>query len=782
MKIEKKVKTSTYLRKLAKTAAATAALGNVLAAFWVGQVSAQEASGRLDTLIEEVVVTARKREEGLQDSPISISAFTGESLETRGITNIVDISGITPNLTYQNNPATGGSSSVATVYIRGVGQRDFLGTIDNGVGFYIDDVYIARTVGATVDLIELDRIEVLRGPQGTLFGRNNVGGAVSLHSKDPGQEFGGHVSASVGTDGLFKVRGSVDVPLSDTLLSSFTAVRGTQDGYVDRPAGGDLGDDDLTAFRGKLLWNPTDTVEVSFGFDYSSEDENGPAFQLVDVDEVGEFGNGFPGFYNNVTQGPTCNFGGPFGPFNPDPICYNDQYVGEVNQGTAPTFSETDVFGFNLNVEWDITDNLLLRSITGYRDLDAEFARDADASPNLIVHFFDDFQAEQFSQEFQLLGSSFDNKLDWILGFYYFDEDVFNQNILEFAIANFDSQNTITSESLAVFAQGTYHVNDRLDVTVGIRYTDEEKTFDPNQVVVSSNIGIPPGVPILPFGENSLDTKEPSPMVNVAYNFNDDLLVYGTYSEAFRSGGFVQRIFPPRPDVVDFEPEFVKSYEAGFKYAKQDGTLSLNGAVFFMDYDDIQVRVPQGVAQVEQNVGEAEITGVELELKWQPAPSWFIEAGIGYTDAEFTEIDIDISSIPLNPDGTLTADLDNPFSVIQLDNEFDHVPEFSANASVSKEFSWQSGAYLIVRLSGNYHSGFFNDPLNLPQIETPDVTILDLTASWTSPDERWGVNAGIKNLTDQEFLASGNFNPTIGVIENIFDRGIQWYLAGSINF
>ena len=491
------------------------------------QVFAQEEpnESRLSNLLEEVVVTARKREEGLQDAPLSISAFSGESLEVHGITNIVDVGGITPNLTYQNNPATSGSSSVATVYVRGIGQRDFLGTIDNVVGFYIDDVYIARTVGAVVDLLELDRVEVLRGPQGTLFGRNNVGGAIALHSKAPSQELGGYVSGTVGTDGLFKVRASLNAPISDNLLSRFTVAVNEQDGYVERPAGGDLGDDDLTAIRGNFLWTPSETVEVKLGFDYSSEEENGPAFQLVDVDEVGEFGNGFPGFFNNVTAAASCNFA-EFGPFNTsNPACYNDQFVGDVNLGTAPTFSDTDVFGFSLGVTWDISENLTLKSITGYRDLDAQFARDADASPLEVVHFFDDFQSEQFSQEFQLLGSSFDNKLDWIVGLYYFDEDVFNQNVLGFAIANFDSQNDITSESTAVFAQGTYHVTDQLDVTVGVRYTDEEKTFDPTQIVVNSNIGIPPGVPILPFGVNTFETDETTPLINIAYNVNDSLLV-----------------------------------------------------------------------------------------------------------------------------------------------------------------------------------------------------------------------------------------------------------------
>jgi iron complex outermembrane receptor protein len=735
----------------------------------------------MSALVEEVIVTARKREESLQDAPLSVSAFSGESLEARGFTNIAEVGSITPNLTYQSNPGAGGSSSVATVYIRGVGQRDFLGTIDNGVGFYIDDVYIARTVGATVDLLDVERIEVLRGPQGTLFGRNNVGGAIALYTKKPTDTFGGYIAGTVGTDNQQKIRGSVNVPVTDTLWSNFSAMWSEQDGYVDRPAGGDLGDNDVTAVRTNVLWLASDTLEITFSADYSTEDENGPAFQLVDVDEVGQWGNGFPGFYNNVTAGATCGYA-EWGPFRPHPDCYNDQWVNDDNLGTAPTYSETDVWGTKLGVEWEISDTLTFKSITAYRDLDSKFARDADASPITIVHFYDKFTSEQFTQEFQLLGTAFNDKVDWITGLYYFDEDGYNQNVLDFAIANFDSKNDFTSTSAAAFAQGTYHATDKLHLTLGLRYTDEEKKFDPDQRVISSNIGIPPDTLILPLGENKIDAQETTPMVNIAYDVRDSLMVYGTYSEGFRSGGFVQRIFPPRPDVVDFDTETVYSYELGFKYTNEDGTLSLNGAVFYMDYDDIQVRVPAGVAQVEQNVGEAEISGAELELKWQLGATWFIEAGVGYTDAEYTDIDIDVSSIPTNPDGSLTVDLDDPFAVIQEGNEFDHVPEWSANASVSKEFDLDNAGFLLVRFSGSYHSSYFNEPLNLPQVKTPSEDIWDIAAIWTSPTERYSVNAGVKNLTDEEYRTTGYFNPTIGTIENIFDRGRQWYVTGRYNY
>lgn len=755
-----------------KASAISCLIATTTMSSWTWSQQDQADSGSLSSLLEEVVVTARKREESLQDAPLSVSAFSGDSLAIRGITNLAEVGSLTPNMTFQNNPQAGGSSSVATVYIRGVGQRDFLGTIDNGVGFYIDDVYIARTVGAIIDLVDVERVEILRGPQGTLFGRNNVGGAVALHSKRPAEQFGGKLKLSIGTDSQVIAQATVDVPLSDTFRTKFSVQSNTRDGYVERPAGGDLGDDDVLSFRTGMSWDVSDSLQVRLNADYSKEEENGPAFFLADVDVVGQFGNGFPGFYNNVTAGASCAF--PGGIASTDPICYNTQWVGETNQGTAPTYSDTEVWGVSLSAQWQLSDTLTFESTTAYRDLDSQFARDADASPITLAHFFDDFQSEQFSQEFQLLGSS--DKLDWIVGLYYFDEEGFNQNILNFAIANFDSRNIFETKSAAIFGQGTAHITDQLDLTIGVRYTDEEKTFDPNQVVLSSNIGIPPGVLILPLGENKADAEEFSPLLNVAYRINDGMMVYASYSEAFRSGGFVQRIFPPQPAVSSFEPEYVSSYEVGFKLESEGGAFSLNGALFYMDYEDIQVRVPSGVAQIERNVGEASIEGVELELKWQPAAGWFVEASVGYTDAEFDAIVIDTAGLP---DISI---IDNPFSTIQEGNEFDHVPERSASASVTKAIEMAEKGSLVARLGVSYQSGYFNEPLNLPQVATPSTDIWNANMIWTAANDNLTVNLGVKNLTDEKYLTTGYFNTSIGTIEHIKDRGRTWSLSGTYSF
>lgn len=759
--------------------------------------SDQSEGSSLSTLLEEVVVTARKREENLQDTPIAITAFTGDSLDVRGINSISEIGQITPNMNYQNNPVAGGSSSVATVYIRGIGQRDFLGTIDNGVGFYIDDVIVARTVGAVIDLIDIDRVEILRGPQGTLFGRNNVGGAVKIHTRKPADEFGGYVDAQVGTDSLYRLKGSVDLPLSDTLKSRFSALYGSQDGYVDRPAGGDLGDQDVVAFRGALLFEPNDDLSIELSAEYSKEDDNGPAFILHDAGELAP--GGFPGFYNNVLQPGTCAY--PGGLSSTDPLCYNSQYVSRItNFGTAPTFSETETWGLRLSLEWGLSDNLNLKSITAFRDLDSQFARDADASPNTVVHFFDDFQSEQFSQEIQLHATLADGKVDWINGLYYFKEDGDNLNLLEFAIANFQSGSGFETQSEAIFSQATIHLTDRLDLTLGGRYTKEEKTFDPQQIVGPNFIGIPytnaagncvlqdepanlgagmPGlivnlppaacpVLILPLGENQRETSEFTPMANVAFQLSDAMMLYATYSEGFRSGGFVQRVFPPLSVVPDFGPEFVDSYELGFKYANPDGGLVLNAAAFFTDYTDIQVRTerPGFVGELEDNIGDAEIKGLELELLWQPSATTAIELAYGYTDAEYTAIRVEP---PLA-------------STVTLADEFDHVPEQTISAAFSNEIKLNAGGRILWRVDASHTTEYANDPDNSAAIFTPDVTLLNASVRWLSSDDAYAITLGGKNLTDKQYVQSGYLNEAIGHTERIYDRGIEWYLTGRVNF
>lgn len=756
---------------------------------------AQGQSGsRIGAIEGTIIVTARKREEDVQDTPIAISAFSGESLEARGVTTIDEIGGITPNVNYQNNPAIGGSSSVSTVYIRGIGQRDFLGTIDNGSGFYIDDVIVARTVGAVVDLLDIDRVEVLRGPQGTLNGRNNVGGAIKIHTRKPDYNGGGYVDVSYGTDNYLSAKGTINAPLGSTAAMSVSGLYKRQDGYVERPAGGDLGNAEVYAVRAALLWEPTDSLEVNIGATYSNESDNGPAFTLLQTGA--NLPGSFAGFYNNLNAGsPDC--AGPGGITSANPICYNDgNYVSmDTNFGTAPTFSDTEVFMANLDVRYELAPGVSIRSITGYRDLDAQFARDADASPLTVVHFFDDFTSEQFSQELQFNAELFGGAVDLVIGGYYFDEDGENINLLEFAIAEFRSGSAFGTESLAAYSQATWHITDRLDLTVGGRYTDEEKTFFPDQIVGPNFLGIPytdangdcvlqnraglgPAAPItsvpaaacpvrqLPNELNSRNDAEFTPMVNLAYQATDDLLIYANYSEGFRSGGFAQRIFPPLPVAPDFGPEFVSSYEAGFKLQVEG--LTLNTAVYHTDYTDIQVAAerPGFVGLFEDNIGDAKITGFEAEAIVQPADGLIIEMSYGYTDARYTAIRIEPGLI----------------SSVQLDDTFDHVPEHNFSAAINKEFLLDSGAAIIARVDGTFFTEYANDPDNSPEIFTPDTGLVNASIRFVTADDRFTFTGSVTNITDNRYLQSGYLADTIGTADVIFDRGRQFRLGVKMNF
>ncbi|QIB66801.1 TonB-dependent receptor [Kineobactrum salinum] len=569
--------------------------------------------------IEEVMVTARKREEGLQDAPISITAVTGDGLEYRGVDKIDGLADFTPNLTFQSNPGDGGSSASAAIYIRGVGQSDFAPTVEPGVGLYVDGVYIARSVGAVLDLVDVERIEVLRGPQGTLFGRNTIGGAISVTTKKPDEIFSGYVDVTAGTDDRHDIKLSMNVPLGETLFSRVSLASFNRDGYVIRSADGrDLGDDDTLSGHLAFRWLANENLELNLSVEGSRDRENGAALVVTDI--LGPEDPGYMASFmalNNVLA-----TGDPVSCFSAEnlnnPACYNSRFIGAGdmrNDGTAPHFSDVDLWGVTLTVDW-MVGALSLKSITAYRDLDSTFARDGDDSPLLIGNLYDELEQDQFTQEFQLLGDLFDSRLEWILGAFYLSENANNLNLLEFTPADFKSGGEVESESLAVFGQVDYALTDQLSLTLGLRYTKDEKTFIPDQVIERVNVPsfifpFPAGTPILPAVEATNKINEVTPMVNLSYQWSEQLMAYASYSEGFKSGGFTQRVFPPEPTIPAFDPEFVEVYELGFKFSAPGNRLRINGALFHTQYDDMQIFITNTtrVGPFIENAGEAEING-----------------------------------------------------------------------------------------------------------------------------------------------------------------------------
>lgn len=765
-------------------------IGNITVA--AEQDNSAEAEKNSPQVFETITVTARKREESLQDTPIAISAFSGDSLEYRGVTNIGDIAPFTTNLSFQNNPSFGGASNSAAIYIRGIGQKEFLPTVDPGVGLYVDGVYVARSIGGIMDLIDVERVEVLKGPQGTLFGRNTIGGAINIITKKPSEESEGKISVTIGTDSRLDIKGSFDIPLSDTLFSKFTVASMSQDGYVIRDDGIDLGDDDSLAFRAAFRSIPTDDLEINFIIESNRDRENGPALTLMGVNHAGPIDPDTPPMATIHNVGANLAAGG--GPIPcaipPMPInlavpgCYDNRYVNGNNRdsGTAPAFSNTDFWATNLNIDWTLSDDMSFQSITAFRDLDATFARDGDHSPFRVSQFEDFLDQKQFTQEFQLQGTAIDEKLNWILGIYYFKESGDNRNELAFTVSRFRSGGSFDNKSMALFSQGTYDVSEQLHFTFGVRYTDETKSFKPDQIIHENYFAgsghpqldapfMQAGGRILPFLEKKVTYDQVDPYLNIAYDIDDDLMLYASYSEGYKSGGFSQRVFPPiiapytaPPGTADidlipsFLPEFVEVFELGFKFSGLDDSLRLNGAFFVTDYTDMQVQVFTGVAPITKNAGKAGIDGFELEMQYVPANGWFIEAGVGYLDAGYDEIDFT-----------------NTFVSVQ--NELERVSKWTANAAISKEFNLDGNGSIVTRFEWSYRSGFENDAFNTPQLRQSGYRLFNANVTWENSANDLAVILGVKNLTDEEFLHTGILGDAFQSYEGLYDRGRQAYLS-----
>jgi iron complex outermembrane receptor protein len=481
---------------------------------------------------------------------------------------------------------------------------------------------------------------------------------------------------------------------------------------------------------------------------------------------------------------------------NPNsPNCYDNRYVGKdgKNDGTAPARSESDVLGLSADISYEINDNLTLRSITAWRDLDSEFARDGDHSPHRISQFQDTLEQTQFTQELQLLGTY--ERMNWIAGIYYFAEDGDNENTLDFTISNFRSGGEFDNKSMAAFAQLTYDFTDQLHLTVGGRYTDESKKFHPDQVIYQNYYAgisqvLPPGHPlaaldapflqagtrILPDLEKELEINEFTPMVNLSYDFADNIMAYATYSEGFKSGGFTQRVFPPvippftappgTPDIdliPNYDPEFVDVYELGFKSTLLDGRMRFNGAIFHTDYDDLQVQVFDSVAPVTENIGSASIDGVELEMQTAPGDGWLVEASLSWLDAGYDEIGTDLT-------------------LIGSDNEFERVPEWASSVGVSKEFMLNEMGSLVVRVDWSYRDDTYNDAYNTEILKTDAYHLWDASVRWTNTQEDLSVILSGRNLGDEEFLVTGVYGTAFQSYEGIFDRGQQWLFEVRKNF
>lgn len=750
-----------------------------------------------------IMVTARRREESLQETPIAISAFSAETLEQRQIVQTQDLERITPSLQFKPAGQLSGNSAASVVFIRGIGQLDPTAAVDPGVGVYIDEVYVGRSVGGTLEFGDIASVEVLRGPQGTLFGRNTIGGAILVRTREPQiGEFSGRARVRVGSYDLAEGFAALNVPIADTAAARISGGFGKRDGYVIRAFDRlDLGNEDVVTLNGAFRWEPTSNFDISLRADYTKRDENGAPFTFAGINEnapvpaIVSVAAGCPGatipFAPLVPGDP--RFGAPNVPLIDDPRCANDfQALGNfVNGGTADVLSTSEVWGVSGTATLDVSDSLTFKSITAYRSTEARGIRDADNTPFVIITTDVGAKSTQFSQELQL---QYDRGIfSGIIGAYYFDEDTDERATVPLAFppsppvigsllaggpGSRDLQfSDLETRSIAAFGEISVEVLDGLELSGGLRYTEDRKTFqgtvlnlfpetlpDPDPLPTQA---IPDGGPLFIYDRPFRDTFSAlTGSASARYAFTDWLNGYVSYARSFKSGGFNTRYnAAPAGNVpVPFQEETVDSYEVG---AKLDfGDFRLNMAAFRADYTDIQLVFRQGVVPLLFNAGEARIKGFEAEASYRPFRGLMLDAGLSILDDE-------ILSITPVPGATAT---------VAPGDDLPLTPSFQGNFSIGYEFELDDRFTITPRFNGSYTSRVVFITGSVPIIEQEAYFVGDASIEF-GVDERWKITTGISNLFNEEYLIQGNASlGTLGYAERIFARPRTWYVQASLEF
>jgi len=751
----------------------------------------------------DIVVTARRRDERIQDTPVAITAFTAQLLEDRQIQQTQDLERVTPSLQFKPAGQLSGNSASSVVFIRGVGQVDPTAAVDPGVGIYLDEVYLGRAVGGAIDFGDIAGVEVLRGPQGTLFGRNTIGGAILVRTKQPELgEFSGRARFRVGEDNLYEGFAALNVPIGETIAARLSGGFRKRDGYVIRAFDGlDLGNENAYSFNGSIKWEPSPSFDLFLRADYSKRDEHGAPFVFAGINEqapvaaIVSVAAGCPGA--TIPFAPLApgdpRFGAPNVPLINDPRCANDfQARGPfVNGGTAAVMSRSEVWGVGATGTIRLNDMATVKLITAYRSTESRGIRDADNTPFLMITTDVGAKSWQFSQEVQLQLDK--GPFNAILGGYYFTEQTRERatvplsfppsppviaSLLAGGPATRDLQvSRLKTDSLAGFGEISFEPAEGLELSGGLRYTVDRKTFqgtvlnlfpgtqpDPNPL---PTLAIPQGGPLFiynrPFSESfSALTGSAS----VQYRWSNSISTYASYARSFKSGGFNTRYnaAPPGNVPLPFDEESVSSYEVGAK--TNFGRLRLNLAAFQADYNDIQLIFRQGVVPLLFNAGKARIRGIEAEASYRAPWGLILDAGASILDDE-------IRSITPVPGATAT---------VAPGDDLPLTPDLQANIGLAFEFDLGGKTTLTPRFDGSYTSKVAFITGSIPLIEENGYFVANASLTLKLAD-RYELSGGVNNLFDERYLIQGNASlATLGYAERIYARPRSWYVQLSARF
>ena len=701
------------MRRSAKITLLASAASMVLA----GVAMAQDGAAQ----VEEIVVTAQKREQNLQDVPVAVSAFGEQQLQAQAVGNLTDLSAKAPNVVLA---PVGAYPYASAFFIRGLGFADVESTFEPSVGVEMNGVYLARNSGALQDFFDIASVEMLRGPQGTLYGRNTIGGVVSVRTKTPtpGDAFGGAVQGTVGDNGRLEGRIGLNVPLGDSLAARVSMLYKNYDGYNrNLTTGKDEGDNEVRSGRLTLVAKPNDVFDATLVADFDQEKGSGASFRNASLPTQ---------VYYNFSP----DTGSPVFPAA-DLATASDPYNVYSN---TPTFAKISTWGVALTMNYDLGFGQLT-AITGYREFKDKVQSDYDASPVNFFYAFRDQTHEQFSQELRLAGSVAD--FDYVAGVFYLDQSYEITNAQGGLIYGGASPAQLASQdntSWALFGQADWHATEALTLTAGGRWSYEEKTFT-NQ---------PLFFPAAMTYEKDWDNF--SPKLGVTYEFTPLIMAYASWSKGFRSGGYNGRA-ASFTSAGPYDAETVDSYEAGIKTELFDRRLRLNGAVFSSDYKDMQTG-SQGLTSagvyesIVTNAGKAKISGAEAEALWIVGGGLRVNANLAYLDAGFEENLTDLTS-----DG-----VDNPTD--NSDLPMIYAPEWSGSLG----FTWTRDVGIgDLTLNANavytddmYTSGGVINRVSDVQVRKSntlyDATItLEGVAGWKVA--LWGKNLGDEEVVNNTF-------------------------------
>lgn len=663
--------------------------------------------------LEEIVVTAQRRTSTLLEAPIAVSAFDANEIERRQSFNVVDIVNNVPNLVGNNNI---GQGTATTVFLRGVGTTESIVTVDPGLGFYVDDVYIARQGVNNFSLFDVERVEVLRGPQGTLYGRNTNAGAIKVVSKKPSDEteFAGEVS--YGRFDRYNVKASVNGALSDIAFVRLTGLREGGNGYTENRVTGDsVNDRDTWGARAQLRLLPTETITWDLSVDWSESDQ--------------------AGLYAKDVAGITRPFDGE--------LFKVDSSIDTTNIGRT--------WGVASNLSWDLNDNTNVQSITSWRNTYQQWNLDLTDQPVSIFNLYTINDSDQLSQEFKVAGTAFDDALDYVAGVFYFEEDSFSfigdeinlfiTEDIRVPLPFFGRDYDVDVKSYAAFTELTYNFTDQFRAVAGARFTEEKKDLSITQRV-GGPVGLSSESNVIGWDSatlralgtpTTLKFDEFTPRLGVQYDINEDVNVFAMFTRGFKSGGWAARTNNPA-EVTPFEPEIVDNYELGLKSNLMDGQVRFNMVGFYYDYTDLFNTGTGAQGNFIVATNDAEVYGIEGEVTARISENLDIFGNFGIQDAKYKNVDPQLA-------GTV------------IGAELQRLPKFNGQVGFTYVQSVSNDWDVRVTADYNYQDSHFTNLQNTPEAKSGSIDLVSAAINLEAADGSISYGLSCRNCIDDEYIS-----------------------------